>query len=78
MADAKDSKRKLRNTWLLTGGSGAVLLGTGISGAIECGFLKHSGGIWWQWVLCGTVSLVLVMVGIILLIKSAFMERDLK
>ena len=78
MADPKTSKKKLRNIWLFTGGGGAVLLGTGISCAIESGFLKHSGVVWWQWVLGGTASLALVITGVILLIKSAFIEQNLK
>ncbi len=78
MANAKSSKKKIKNTWLLTGGGGAVLLGAGISCAIESGFLKHSGVVWWQWVLGGTASLALVITGVILLIKSAFIEQNLK
>lgn len=60
------------------GGCGAVLLGTGVSCAIESGFLKHNSTLWWQWTLAGTGSLVLLISGIVLLIKAAFIERQLK
>lgn len=59
----------------MTGGLGAIFLGSGISCAIESGFLKHEGAQVWHWVLAGTGSLALIIAGVILLIKAAFLEQ---
>lgn len=71
-------KKKLKRRWLLTGGFGAVLVGAGISCAIESGFFKNDGGPMLQWVLAGTGSLSLIILGVVLLIKAAFIEQRLK
>ncbi|MGC1515055.1 MAG: hypothetical protein WA810_05715 [Maribacter sp.] len=78
MANGVTQKNKLKRNWLLLGGFGTLLVGTGISLAIESGFLKHEGAVWWQWASAGTGALSLVIVGIILLIKAAFVEQRLK
>lgn len=73
-----ESRKKLYRKWLFLGGLGALLLGTGVSCAIESGFLKHNGAPTWQWVLAGTGSLTVLISGIVILIKTAFLERELK
>lgn len=73
-----DSKKKLHRKWLFMGGLGALLLGTGISCAIESGFLKHNGAPVCQWALAGTASLAVLISGVVVLIKTAFLERGLK
>ena len=78
MAKSPISQKQLRVKWLILGGCGALLLGTGASCAIESGFLKHNGALWWQWALAGTGSLALLISGVILLIKVAFIEQELK
>jgi len=65
---------KLRNRWLLLGGSGATLVGLGLSATIEVAWYKHSGGTTWIWVVLGTLSLSVFMVGLILLIKAGLLE----
>lgn len=68
----------LKKRWLWTGGLGATLVGLGISASIESAFLKHQGAEWWTWIISGTLSLSILITGIILLIKSGNMEKDLK
>jgi hypothetical protein len=78
MAKSPISQKQLRVKWLIMGGCGTVLLGLGVSCAIESGFLKHNGALWWQWALAGTGSLSLLISGVVILIKAAFKERQLK
>lgn len=73
-----NSKKKLKRKWLFRGGLGCLLVGTGVSFAIESGFLRHSGAPLWQWVLAGTVSLAILIYGVLMLIKTAFLEQKLK
>lgn len=67
-----------KKKWLLTGGSGAVLFGFGICAVIECAFLKHEGHFWYVWASLGTVSLAVLISGVVLLIKAGLMEKDIK
>ena len=69
-----NSKRK----WLFTGGLGASLFGLGVCAVLESAFLKHSGALWCVWAVLGTLSLASMVMGIVLLIKAGFMERDMK
>ncbi|MFS4468266.1 hypothetical protein [Maribacter sp. 2210JD10-5] len=69
--------KRLKRKWLLTGGFGAVSLGAGLSGSIESGFLKYSGADMWIWIGCGTLSLCVLVLGIILLIKAGLLSLKL-
>ena len=67
-----------RKKWLLTGGMGAVLFCGGLCGVVESGFLKYSGVPVWQWVVAGTLALVVLMLGMVLLQKAAKLEDGAK
>ena len=64
-----------KRKWLLTGGLGSSLFCFGIRGAIETGFYKHDGADLLSWVTLGTLSLITIMLGLILLIKAGGMEK---
>jgi hypothetical protein len=66
-----------KKKWLLTGGTGAVLFGFGICAVIECAFLKHNGHSWWLWAGLGTLSLAVLILGVVLLIKAGLMEKEI-
>lgn len=72
------NRNKLKRKWLIQGGLGACLFGFGLCCLIESGFLKHSGAIWYEWVIAGTISLSIVISGIVLLIKTGFLGEELK
>lgn len=69
---------QLKRKWLLLGGIGASLFGFGICCTVESGFLKHGGAPIWKWVLFGTISLVVLISGLVLLIKAGFVGEQLK
>ena len=50
--------------WIIQAPLGLVLIGMGLSFAIEVGFLKHNGTDTWTWVGLGTVALVILNSGI--------------
>ncbi|NEV93188.1 hypothetical protein G3567_03375 [Psychroflexus sp. YR1-1] len=64
------NKRQLKKRYWFFGGLGTGLLGFGLSALVESGFLKHSSAPEWQWILAGTLSLMLVMTGINFLFES--------
>ncbi|MEM6864541.1 MAG: hypothetical protein AAF575_05150 [Bacteroidota bacterium] len=66
-----------KGKWLLMGGLGASLLCLGVCGSIESAFLKHSGTPTLQWVLLGTLSLFLLVLGSVLLIKAGLLEKEI-
>lgn len=68
----------LRAKWLLCGGLGALLFGSGLSIAIECSHLKHGDGPFWLWVIGGTTGIGLTLSGVVVLIKAAFLELKMK
>ena len=72
------SYRKRRIRWWWQGGVGALLLGSGISCAVESGFLKHQDVPWYVWVLAGTGSFCLIIPGVVLLIKAGILENELQ
>jgi len=78
MVNVPKSKNRRRLRWVIQGGIGTIFLGSGISGAIESGFLKYSNAPSWQWIVGGTFSLLFLVSGVILLIKAAFLEQNLK
>ena len=65
-----DKIKKLRKRYWSSGGIGSLLLGSGLSALIECGFLKHSEAPDWQWIAGGTFSLIVLMSGVNLLFDS--------
>ncbi|MEO1516105.1 MAG: hypothetical protein AAFV95_13865 [Bacteroidota bacterium] len=56
--------------WFLQGASGVVLLGMGLCMLLESAFFKHSHPPAWQWIGAGTLSLCVVMAGLMLVIDS--------
>ena len=74
----KPSKEEIKRKWWRTGALGALSLGTGVSGCVECGFLKHSGAPVWQWAGGGTLFLILLVLGVVLLVKAGLLEAGWK
>jgi uncharacterized membrane protein HdeD (DUF308 family) len=64
------TKEKLQKRYWWFGGIGTALLGVGLSALVESGFLKHSQAEEWQWIAAGTLSLILIMIGINFLFES--------
>lgn len=62
-------KKAKRDYWVF-GGTGSAVLGFGLCLLLESGFLKHNDAPNWQWVVLGTVSLVVIMTGINFLFRS--------
>ncbi|NHF60009.1 hypothetical protein FK220_011695 [Flavobacteriaceae bacterium TP-CH-4] len=71
-------RRKLKKRWLWQGGVGASLFGFGLCAVVESGFLKHSDAPSWKWISLGTLSLCVVLLGLVLLIKAGFLGEQLK
>lgn len=71
-------KRKLRRKWLWLGGSGASLVGFGLSASMEVAFYKHEGGETWVWIVLGTLCLITFILGLVLLIKAGLVESKLQ
>lgn len=72
-------RRKLQKRYWWFGGIGTALLGFGLSAMVESGFLKHDSTVAnWQWILAGTLSLVITMTGINLLFESFACKQELK
>ena len=61
---------QLKKRFWLFGGLGTGLLGFGLSAIVESGFMKHSNAETWQWVLAGTLSLIVIMTGVNFLFES--------
>jgi hypothetical protein len=56
--------RQLKMRWLLHGGIGAVLIGTGLCLTLEVSHWKQVGATTLEWVVAGTISLSIFMAGI--------------
>ena len=69
---------KIRTKWLICGALGALLFGSGLSLAIECSHIKHGTGPFWLWVIGGTAGIGLALSGVVVLIKTAFLEEQLR
>ena len=74
----QDKHKKLKKRFWMSGGVGSLLLGSGLSALIECGFLKHSDAPNWQWIAGGTVSLIIFMSGVNLLFDSFYHKLKLE
>ena len=61
---------QLKKRFWLFGGLGTGLLGFGLSAIVESGFMKHSNAETWQWILAGTLSLIVIMTGVNFLFES--------
>lgn len=64
------NKQQLKKRYWMFGGVGTGLLGFGLSALVESGFLKHSDVLDWQWILAGTLSLIVIMTGVNFLFES--------
>jgi len=74
----QDKHKKLKKRYWMSGGIGSLLLGSGISALIECGFLKHSDAPDWQWIAGGTLALIVFMSGVNLLFDSFYHKLKLE
>ena len=77
MKKHKYTKKELQKRYWWFGGVGTALLGFGLSALVESGFLKHSDAPIWQWVLAGTLSLIITMVGVNFLFESFACKQKL-
>jgi hypothetical protein len=64
--------------WWLYGAGGALLFGSGLSIAIECSHIKHSGDHFWLWVFGGTCGLGLALSGVVFLIKAGILQYKMQ
>ncbi|KQC33887.1 hypothetical protein AAU57_11515 [Nonlabens sp. YIK11] len=78
MSKKKYTDQQLRRRYWIFGGLGMGALGFGLSALVESGFLKHGDAESWQWIMAGTVSLVLIMMGINFLFESFSCKIQLK
>ncbi|MDC7998321.1 hypothetical protein [Gilvibacter sediminis] len=69
---------KQKKQWWFNGVVGALLLGSGLSVALECSQLKHNGADFWLWTLGGTAGIGLVLSGVVLLIRAGIINEQLK
>lgn len=61
---------KNKKQWLLRGGFGAVLFGSGLSATIEVAFMRNEGAPFWKWFLLGTLSLVVLIAGLSFIVDA--------
>lgn len=57
-------KKKLKKEWLIYSGAGLALTGFGACLIAEAAMLKYSQAATWDWVLYGTVALVVFNAGL--------------
>lgn len=65
-----------RKRWLLYGALGSILLGSGVSLAIEASHWKHDGDDLWLWAGAGTIGIALMVAGICVLIRTGQIENN--
>ena len=56
-------KSKHYRRWFAYGGIGAVLMGAGLSMVVDAGFWRYGGGVFFGWMIYGTVALSVFMSG---------------
>lgn len=78
MNENKYTQKQLKKRYWWFGGVGTALLGLGLSALVESGFLKHSNAHTWQWILAGTLALIVTMTGINFLFESFACKQKLK
>lgn len=67
---------KRKEELLLTGFTGALLFGSGLSLAIESGILKNKKKTEaWKWIAGGTAGIGMALSGTVLLIKAEFLKK---
>jgi hypothetical protein len=67
-----------RTKWWWNGAAGAFLFGSGLSIAMECSQLKHSGEPWYIWAVGGTAGIGIALSGVVLLIRAGILNRELQ
>lgn len=68
---------KKKEKLLLTGFTGALLFGSGLSLAIESGFMKNRRERKnWKWITGGTAGIGMALSGTVLLIKAEFLKKN--
>ena len=74
----KPKMNKQKKLWWFNGVVGALLLGSGLSIALECSQLKHNDGDFWLWTLGGTAGIGMVLSGVVLLSRAGIINQELK
>ena len=69
---------KQKKLWWFNGVVGALLLGSGLSIALECSQLKHNDGNFWLWTLGGTAGIGMVLSGVVLLVRAGILKEQIK
>lgn len=69
---------KRKKQWWFNGVVGALLLGSGLSIALECSHIKHSGGDFWLWTLGGTAGIGLLLSGVVMLVRAGILNAEIK
>jgi len=70
--------KNTRRTWWILGSSGALLLGSGVSIALEASHYKHLGTTNWQWILGGILGIACIVSGVVFLIRAGIIAHELK
>ncbi len=65
-----DFSNKIYRRWFTQGTIGILMTGAGISMVIKAGFYKHTHPDNWKWIAAGTVSLIVLMSGLVLFVDS--------
>ena len=78
MKKMNGAQKRLKKRYWWFGGLGSAVLGFGLCALVESGFLKHDKAEPWQWVVAGTVSLILIMTGLNFMFESFACKLKLK
>lgn len=62
--------KELYRKWLVRGGLGALLIGTGLSGLLEVALMKHNYTGFWVWFSLGTLAFIIIMSGLSIMIDA--------
>lgn len=71
------NNKEKRKRWWFNGAFGALLLGSGISLAIDASHWKFQEYAEWHWIIGGTAGIGLVVSGVVLLIRAGILRREL-